>query len=83
MAREFASLINRHNMALHQFFDNLLGLAISREQCAKQRDLVLSLCKELGWIVNQEKSELPQQVFSFVGIHYDLISLAAYPNLKN
>ena len=37
-------------------------------------------CKELGWNVNPEKSELiPQQVFAFVGIHCDLIFFTAHP----
>ena len=43
---------------------------MSREQCDKHRYLVLLLCEDLGWIVNQEKSELIlQQVFAFVAIH--------------
>ena len=34
--------------------------------------------------MNLEKSELvPQQVFAFVGIHYDLISFTAHPTLEN
>ena len=32
-----------------------------------------TLCQELGWLVNKEKSELaPKQVFNFVGYQFDL-----------
>ena len=56
-----------------------------KEHLAKHRDLVLLLCEKLGWLVNQENSELiPQQVFTFVGIRDDLISfIIAYPTLDN
>ena len=48
------------------------------------RDLVLLICKELGWIVNLKKSELiPQQVFAFVSICYGLISFTAHLILDN
>ena len=34
---------------------------------------LVALCRELGWLVNQEKSELdPKQVFNFVGYQFDL-----------
>ena len=36
---------------------------------------VVDLTQSLGWIINQEKSELkPTQVFSFVGYEYHLDS---------
>ena len=50
LARTFACLIHTHNMALHQFLDNWLGRAMSREYYPKHRDLVILLCDELGWI---------------------------------
>ena len=34
---------------------------------------LVALCRELGWLVNKEKSELePKQVFNFVGYQFDL-----------
>ena len=74
------SLIHSQNTALHQFLDDLLGQAMSKEHCAKLKDLVLLLCKELGCLLNQEKSELISQlVFAFVSIHFDLISCPSHP----
>ena len=84
VAREFTSLIHFQNTTLHQFLDDWLSRAMSRDRCAKHRDLVLLFCKELGWVVNLEKSELvPLQAFAFVGIYYDLISFTAQPTLEN
>ena len=78
VARELTSLIHTQNTALHQFLEDWLGWAMSREH----RDLVF-LGKELGWILNLEKSELfPQQVFAFAGIHHNLISFTAHPTLE-
>ena len=82
VAREFATLINTHNTVSHQFLDDWLGRAMSKELCAKHRDLILLFCKELVWMLNLKKSELfPQWVFAFVGIYYDLISFSAHPTL--
>ena len=71
-------------MAFPQLMDNWLGQVMPRENFAKHRELVLLLCEELDWIVNQKKSELiSQQVFAFVGTHYNLISFNAHPTLEN
>ena len=41
---------------------------------------VVDLTQSLGWIINQEKSELkPTQVFSFVGYEYHLDSARVKP----
>ena len=41
---------------------------------------VVDLTQSLGWIINQEKSELkPTQVFSFVGYEYHLDSVLVKP----
>ena len=41
---------------------------------------VVDLTQSLGWIINQEKSELkPTQVFSFVGYEYHLDSALVKP----
>ena len=41
------------------------------------------LCRELGWVVNMKKSELvPQQVFSFVGYRFDLLTGRVLPTTE-
>ena len=57
---------------------------MSTDRCAQHSDFVFLLCEELGWIVILEKSELiPPQVFTFVGICYNLISFSALLTLEN
>ena len=41
--------------------------------CLQHTQTLVTLCQELGWLVNKEKSELaPKQVFNFVGYQFDL-----------
>ena len=47
--------------------------ATSPQTCLQHTQTLVALCRELGWLVNKEKSELePKQVFSFVGYQFDL-----------
>ena len=56
-------------LRLHQYLDDWLNT-----------QAVVDLTQSLGWIKNQEKSELkPTQVFSFVGYKYHLDSALAKP----
>ena len=48
--------------------------------CRLHTQTLLALCRDLGWVVNMEKSELtPQQVFNFVGYRFDLLSGRVLP----
>ena len=58
---------------LHQYLDDVLIQSQAKESCSYQTQALLTLCQELGWVVNLHKSELdPKQVFDFVGYWYDL-----------
>ena len=58
---------------LHQYLDDWLIRSQTKESCSYQTQALLTLCQELGWVVNLHKSELdPKQVFDFVGYRYDL-----------
>ena len=60
-------------LRLHQYLNDLLIRSHSQEEA--QVNTVVDLTQSLGWIINQEKSELkPTQVFSFVGYEYHLDS---------
>ena len=55
-------------LQLHQYLDDWLIRSRSREEAQMNTQAVVDLTQSLGWIINQEKSELkPTQVFSFVG----------------
>ena len=57
---------------IHQYLDDWLVRATSHQICLQHTLTLVALCRELGWLVNQEKSELdPKQVFNFVGYQFD------------
>ena len=65
---------------LHQYLDDWLIRAQSQEEAQVNTETVVDLTQSLGWIINQEKSELkPTQVFSFVGYEYHLDSALVIP----
>ena len=54
--------------------------AQSQEEAQLNTQAVVHLTQSLGWIINQEKSELkPAQVFSFLGYEYHLDSALVKP----
>ena len=58
---------------IHQYLDYWLIRAPTKESCHQGTQSLSTLCQELGWVVNLQKSELePKQVFEFVGYRYDL-----------
>ena len=60
-------------LRIHQYLDDWLIRAPTKESCHQGTQSLLALCQELGWVVNLQKSELdPKQVFEFVGYRYDL-----------
>ena len=60
---------------LHQYLDDWLIRSQSQEEAQVNTQAVVDLTQSLGWIINQEKSELtPAQVFSFAAYEYHLDS---------
>ena len=60
--------------------DDWLIRSQSQEEAQVNTQAVVDLTQSLGWIINQEKSELkPTQVFSFVGYEYHLDSALVKP----
>ena len=67
-------------LRLHQYLDDWLIRSQSQEEAQVNIQAVVDLTQSLGWIINQEKSELkPTQVFSFVGYEYHLDSALVKP----
>ena len=65
---------------IHQYLDDWLIRSQSQEEAQVNTQAVVDLTQSLGWIINQEKSELkPTQVFSFVGYEYHLDSALVKP----
>ena len=74
MVKEVKLMAQTRGIRIYQYLDNWLIRAPSRESCHQGTQSLLTLCQELGWIVNLQKSGLePKQVFEFVGYQYDLL----------
>ena len=73
IAKEVKWLALRRGIRIHQYLDDWLVIAKSPQVCLQHTQKLMTLCKDLGWLVNEEKSELePKQIFNFVGYQFDL-----------
>ena len=77
IVKEVKLMALSRGLRLHQYLDNWLIRSQSQEEAQVNTQ---ALTQSLGWIINQEKSELiPTQVFSFVGYEYHLDSALEKP----
>ena len=73
VAKEVKLMALRQGIRIHQYLDDWLVRASTHHTCLQHTQTLVTLCQELGWLVNKEKSELaPKQVFNFVGYQFDL-----------
>ena len=74
VVKEVKILAQNQGICIHQYLDDWLVRGQSYQTCLTQTQKLITLCQDLGWVVNLEKSELdPKQVFDFVGCQYDLV----------
>ena len=80
IVKEVKLMALSRGLRLHQYLDDWLIRSHSLEEAQVNTQAVVDLTQSLGWIINQEKSELkPAQVFSFVGYEYHLDSALVKP----
>ena len=73
VVKEVKLMAQSRGIRIHQYLDDWLIRAPTKESCHQGTQSLLALCQELGWVVNLQKSELePKQIFEFVGYKYDL-----------
>ena len=73
VAKEVKLMALQKGIRIHQYLDDWLVKASTHHTCLQHTQTLATLCQELGWLVNKEKSELvPKQVFNFVGYQFDL-----------
>ena len=73
VAKEVKLMALQKGIRIHQYLDDWLVRASTHNTCLQHTQTLVTLCQELGWLVNRKKSELvPQQVFNFVGYQFDL-----------
>ena len=81
---EVKAMVHGQGIQLHQFLDDWLGKADTREKCRQQALIVVQLIRELGLVDNIDKSDLvPRQIFDFLGIHFDLVEYTVFPTVEN
>ena len=75
IAKEVKLMAAHQGIRIHQYLDDWLVRARSKQGCLHHTQILVRICQDLGWLVNLEKSELePKQVFDFVGYQFDLRS---------
>ena len=80
IVKEVKLMALSRGVRLHQYLDDWLIRSQSQEEAQVNTQAVVDQTQSLGWIINQEKSELkPIQVFSFVGYEYHLDSALVKP----
>ena len=80
IVKEVKLMALSRGLRLHQYLDDWLIRSQSQEEALVNTRAVVDLTQSLGWIINQEKSELkPTQVLSFVGYEYHLDSALVKP----
>ena len=73
VVKEVKLMAQARDIRIHQYLDDWLIRAPTRESCHQGTPSLLALCQKLGWVVNLQKSELePKQIFQSVGYKYDL-----------
>ena len=73
VAKEVKLMALQRGIRTHQYLDDWLVRASTHDTCLQHTQTLVTLCQELGWMVNKEKSEVaPKQVFNFVGYPFDL-----------
>ena len=71
IVKEVKLMALSRGLRLHQYLVDWRIRSQSQEEAQVNTQAVVDLTQSLGWIINQEKSELkPTQVFSFVGYEY-------------
>ena len=65
--KEVTLMALQRGIRIHQYLDDWFVRATSHQICLQHTQTLVALCRELGWLVNQEKSELdPKKVFILV-----------------
>ena len=83
VAKQVKLMALQRGIRIHQYLDDWLVRATSHQTCLQHTQTLVALCRELGWLLNKQKSELvPKQVFNFVGYQFNLREDKVRPTLE-
>ena len=75
-----SSIMHRFGYRILRYLDDWLVLGSSHQEIVRVRDFLLSLCEELGVMVNLSKSSLtPTQTIDYLGMTLQSTPLKAFP----
>ena len=81
ITRELCVVVRRQGIRLRVYIDDWLLLAQSAAMCSQQAQLVVELCTKLGFVINEEKTDLvPAQQFLYLGMSFDTVSWVVSPS---
>ena len=76
-----SAILHAMGICMRRYLDDWLVQSSSRESLLRDLQTVLDLCRELGVVVNLEKSNLvPSQVVQYLGVVINTQSFAASPS---
>ena len=75
VAKEVKLMASHRGIRIHQYLDDWLVRARSKQLCLLHTQSLVKMCRKLGWLVNIEKPETSDsKIFNFVGYQFDLQS---------
>jgi len=78
---EFQRILSLQDVSIHVYLDDWLIRSLDREKLIRQTATVLTLCQELGLMVNWDKSDLtPKQDYVFLGYRFENLSHRVFPS---
>ena len=78
---EVGAWARRLGIVIYQYLDDWILLCPDPALLCQHRDWLLQLLRQLGWLVNQSKSELtPAQRFTYLGAGFDLVEGVVRPS---
>ena len=81
VTKELCLVARRQGIRLHVYLDDWLLLAQTEARCLGHSEFVLNLCPNLGFILNDEKSDLiPSQSFLYLGMCFDTVKWKVSPS---
>ena len=83
VVREVKFMLQAKGIRIHQYLDDWLLRAQSKQECLAQTKELVHFVQKLGLVINFEKSELePQQKVDFLGYRFDLELGKVFPTQK-
>ena len=81
ITRELCVVVRGQGIRLRVYIDDWLLLADSVIACRQQAQVVLDLCMSLGFVLNEEKTDLvPSQQFLYLGMAFNTVDWTVAPS---